>query len=172
MWTGEKQSFSKTLTSQHRFMTYQSRRSVLWGSREGILLVFFLLWKFECRISLSIMEFRCRISNCECHSVFVWTGIFSKTLLVWTRIFLKTDKKDAFSKISGYVWMGPYIGKQGLKLIFKPNSINCFVLARNPASMLQIRNGTYQNVPRSSNYIFRYFVSSSAVSDIQKFAAS
>ena len=23
----------------------------------------------------------------ECHSVFVWTGIFSKTLLMWTRIF-------------------------------------------------------------------------------------
>ena len=28
-----------------------------------------------------------RISNIECHSVFMWTGIFSKTLLVWTRIF-------------------------------------------------------------------------------------
>ena len=63
-----------------------------------------------------------------------------------------------------------YKGKQGLKLIFKPNSINCFVLARNPASMLQIRNGTYQNVPRSSSYTFRYFVSSSAVSDVQKFS--
>ena len=30
----------------------------------------------------SIMEFRYRISHCEYHSVFVWTGIFSKTLLV------------------------------------------------------------------------------------------
>ena len=100
-------SFAKTLTSQHRSMTYQSMRSVLWGSREGSLLVCFLLSKFECRISLSIMEFRCQISNCECHSVFVWTGIFSKTLLVWTRILLKTDKKDAFSKVSGYVWTGP-----------------------------------------------------------------
>ena len=26
-------------------------------------------------------------SNFECHGVFVWTGIFSKTLLVWTQIF-------------------------------------------------------------------------------------
>ena len=48
-----------------------------------------------------------------------------------------------------------------MKLIFKPNSINCFVIARNPASMLQIRNTTYQNVPKSLNYTFRYFVSSS-----------
>ena len=48
-----------------------------------------------------------RTAKFECSSVFVWTGIFSKTLLVRTRIFLKTDKKDAFSKISGYVWTGP-----------------------------------------------------------------
>ena len=46
-----------------------------------------------------------------------------------------------------------FICKQGLQLIFKPNSINCFVLARNTASMLQIRNATYQNVPKSLNYI-------------------
>ena len=59
-----------------------------------------------------------------------------------------------------------------MKLISMPNSINCFVLARNPASMLQIRNATCQNVPPSPNYAFRCFVSSSAVSDIQKFAAS
>ena len=38
----------------------------------------------------------------------MWTGIFLKTVLVWTRIFFYTDKKDAFSKISGYVWTGPY----------------------------------------------------------------
>ena len=48
-----------------------------------------------------------RTAKFERSSVFVWTGIFSKTLLVWTRIFLKTDKKDAFSNISGYVWTGP-----------------------------------------------------------------
>ena len=34
----------------------------------------------------------------ECSSVFVWTGIFSKTLLVWTRISLKTDKKRCVFK--------------------------------------------------------------------------
>ena len=49
-------------------------------------------------------------------------------------------------------------GLQGLKLIFKPNSINCFVLTHNPASMLQIHNTPYQNVPQSSNYTFRYFL--------------
>ena len=26
---------------------------------------------------------------------------------MWTRIFFYTDKKDAFSKRSGYVWTGP-----------------------------------------------------------------
>ena len=88
----------ETLTSRHRFTTYQSMCSVLWGSREGIFLVCFLSSKFDCRISLSIMEFRYRISNCECHSVSVWTGIFLKTLLVWTRIFLKTDKKRCVFK--------------------------------------------------------------------------
>ena len=48
-----------------------------------------------------------RTEEFESSSVFVWTGIFSKTLLVWTQIFFDTDKKDAFSKISGYVWTGP-----------------------------------------------------------------
>ena len=46
-----------------------------------------------------------RTEEFECSSVFVWTEIFSKTLLVWTRIFFIRIKKDAFSK--RYVWMGP-----------------------------------------------------------------
>ena len=71
------------LTSQHPFTTYQSMRTDLWGSRKGILILCFLLSKFEQKF--------------ECSSFFVWTGIFSKTLLVWTRIFFYTDKKDAFS---------------------------------------------------------------------------
>ena len=54
--------------------------------------------------------------------------------------------------------------KQGVKLIFKPNSINCFVLAHNPASVLQIRNATYQNVPQSLNYTLQYFVSQNKLS--------
>ena len=53
-----------------------------------------------------------RTAKFECSSVFVWTGIFSKTLLVWTQIVLKTDKRDAFSKISGYVWTGPYVQRK------------------------------------------------------------
>ena len=31
----------------------------------------------------------------------------SKTLLVWTRILFIRINKDAFSKLSGYVWTGP-----------------------------------------------------------------
>ena len=53
----------------------------------------------------------------DCLFSFLWTGIFSKTLLVWTRISLKTDRKDAFSKISGYVWTGPNSQKFLLLLI-------------------------------------------------------
>ena len=45
--------------------------------------------------------------NFACSSVFVWTEIFSKTLLVWMRIFFIQVNKDVFSKISGYVWTGP-----------------------------------------------------------------
>ena len=45
----------------------------------------------------------------ESSSAFVWTGIFSKTRLVWEQIFLYTDKKDAFSKLSGYMWTRPQI---------------------------------------------------------------
>ena len=37
------------LTSKHRFTTYQSMRTDLWGSRKGILIVCFLLSKFEKR---------------------------------------------------------------------------------------------------------------------------
>ena len=48
-----------------------------------------------------------RTAEFECSSVFVWMGIFSKTLLVWTRISFHTDKKKRVSKRSGYVWTGP-----------------------------------------------------------------
>ena len=58
---------------------------------------------FDCL--LSIVKFQ--TVEFECSSVFVWTGIFSKTLLVWTRIFFIQIKKDAFSKMSGYVWTRP-----------------------------------------------------------------
>ena len=34
----------------------------------------------------------------EYSSVFVWTGLFSKTLLVWTRIFSYADKKRCVFK--------------------------------------------------------------------------
>ena len=41
-----------------------------------------------------------RTEEFESSSVFVWMGIFSKTLLVWTWIFFYTDKKRcAFKNI-------------------------------------------------------------------------
>ena len=46
---GWKRSFSKTLTSRHRFTTYQSMPTDLWGQQKGILIVCFLLSKFEQR---------------------------------------------------------------------------------------------------------------------------
>ena len=49
---------------------------------------------FDCLFSFV----KVRTEEFEWSSVFVWTGIFSKTLLVWTRIFLKTDKKRCVFK--------------------------------------------------------------------------
>ena len=49
---------------------------------------------FDCLFSFV----KVRTEEFESSSVFVWTGIFSKTLLVWTRIFLKTDKKRCVFK--------------------------------------------------------------------------
>ena len=49
---------------------------------------------FDCLFSF--VKFR--TVEFECSSVFVWTGIFSKTLLVWTRIFFITDKKRCVFK--------------------------------------------------------------------------
>ena len=51
---------------------------------------------FTCEFSL----IEVRTSKFACSSVFVWTGIFSKTLLMWARIFLDTDKNDESPKIS------------------------------------------------------------------------
>ena len=72
---------------------YQFRYSVVQrrvGSRDGILLLCFLLSKFECQISFSNIEFHFRIANFECHSVFVWT-----------RTFFIGIRKAAFSKQIG-----------------------------------------------------------------------
>ena len=49
---------------------------------------------FDCLFSFV----KVRKAEFECSSVFVWTGIFSKTLLVWTRIFFYTDKKRCVFK--------------------------------------------------------------------------
>ena len=39
-----------------------------------------------------------RTSKFASINVFVWTGIFSRTLLVWTRIFFYTDRKRCVFK--------------------------------------------------------------------------
>ena len=44
---------------------------------------------FDCLFSFV----KVRTDEFDSSSVFVWTGISSKTLLVWTQIFFKTDKK-------------------------------------------------------------------------------
>ena len=59
---------------------------------------------------------------------------------------------------------------QGVTVIFKAKSINCFVLDRDLAPMLQIRSTTYQNVPQLSNFTFRFFISSSSMFKMQQFA--
>ena len=52
---------------------------------------------FDCLFSF----IEVRTAKFECSSVFMCTGVFSKTLLVWTRIFSYMDEKYAFSKIWG-----------------------------------------------------------------------
>ena len=49
---------------------------------------------FDCLFSFV----KVRTEEFACSSVFVWTGIFSKTLLVWMQIFLYTDKKRCVFK--------------------------------------------------------------------------
>ena len=87
-------SFSKTLTSRHRFTTYQSMRTDLWGQQKCILIVCFLLSKCEER-SLNVAA-----SSCG-------RGYFRKRFSCGRRYFFIRIKKDAFSKISGYVWTRP-----------------------------------------------------------------
>ena len=49
---------------------------------------------FDCLFSFV----KVRTEEFESSSVFVWTGIFSKTLLVWTQIFFDADKKRCVFK--------------------------------------------------------------------------
>ena len=70
------------------------------GITRGHVACLFSFIEVRGRISSSNIEFYFRIANFECHSLFVWTGIFLKTVLVWTRIFFQTDKKGCvFTKI-------------------------------------------------------------------------
>ena len=71
-------------------------RTDLWGSSKGILIVCFLLLKFEQR-SLNGVA-----SSCG-------RGYFRKRSSCGRGYFFIRIKKDAFSKISGYVWTRPYI---------------------------------------------------------------
>ena len=73
-------------------------RTDLWGSRNGILFVFFLLSKFEQR------SLNAAASSCG-------RGYFRNVSLVDADIFY-ADKKDAFSKISEYAWTRLKVLKQ------------------------------------------------------------
>ena len=84
-------------------------RSGVWISREGILLVGFLLLKFKCRISLSnisnfIIEYR--ISNVTAFSC--RQGYFSKTLRLWKLIFFTWIKKACTQALK--VLSGSFLG--------------------------------------------------------------
>ena len=93
MWTGETELFENADVTVSIYDISEHAH----GSSEIMQRAFDCLFFFV----------KARTAEFECSSVFVWTGIFSKTLLVWTRIFIYTDKKDAFSKISGYGWTRP-----------------------------------------------------------------
>ena len=90
-----KTELSKTLTSQHRFTTKQSMRTDLWGSRKDILIVCFLLSKFEQR------SLNAAVSSCG-------RGCFRKRSSCGRGYLFIRIKKDVFSKISGYVWTRPW----------------------------------------------------------------
>ena len=81
------------------------------GSHEGMLFtcLFYRISNIETSLSSLVTGRFGQISNFECRSVFLWTGKFSKTLHEWTQIFFYMDKKDAFSKRSGYVLTWPKI---------------------------------------------------------------
>ena len=81
----EKRTFPKTDVTVST-STYQSMRSDLWGSRDGILFICFWI-----RMSL---RFRVDGNN------------FENAPRVDVDLFIRI-KKDAFSNISGYVWTGP-----------------------------------------------------------------
>ena len=75
------------LTSQHRFKTYQSMRTDLWGSRKDIWIVCFLLSNFEQRSLNAAVSF-------------VWTGdIFENTLRVDADIFYTDKGRCVFKNI-------------------------------------------------------------------------
>ena len=57
---------------------------------------------FDCLFSF----IEVRTAKFECSSFFVWTGIF-----------LYTDKKYAFSEISGHVWTMPQTEREALGLV-------------------------------------------------------
>ena len=103
-------------------MTYQSMRTDLWGSRKGILIVWFLLSKLEQR-SLNVAASSCGGDTFKKASR-VDVGIF---LYIWI-------KKDAFYKLSGYVWTrligGPLYGAS------KPPKFALLPVNRKPFSLI------------------------------------
>ena len=76
---------------------------------------------FDCLLSFV----KVRTEEFECSGVFVWRGnIFENAPRVDADIFY-TDKKDAFSKISGYVWTSTDLwgSRKGILIV-------CFLLSK------------------------------------------
>ena len=84
MWTGENGAFRNSDVTASIYDVPEHAQGSL-GITEGHFDYLFSFVKF-------------RTEEFESSSVFVWTGIFSKTLLVWTQIFFHTDKKRCVFK--------------------------------------------------------------------------
>ena len=84
MWTGETELFENADVIASIYDVSEHAHGSL-GITQGY---------FDCLFSFV----KVRTAEFECSSVFVWTGIFLKTLLMWTRIFIYTDKKRCVFK--------------------------------------------------------------------------
>ena len=73
---------------------------------------------------------------------------------MWTRFFFHTDKKDAFSKRSGYVWTGPLttdVGKTGFIQPGSKGQLPTSVLTLAPARSTSQCDWLFDN-KRLTNY--------------------
>ena len=101
----QKRSFSKTLSRVDLFenavfmLSCGRVKTELFENADVTASIYYVSEHADGSLGITRGHFACLFSFIEaptskfaCSSVFVWTGIFSKTLLVWMRIFFYTDK--------------------------------------------------------------------------------